>query len=855
MYSDDQITIRGARIHNLKNISVSFPREKLIVFTGPSVSVKSSLAFDTIYAEGQRRYIESLSVYARQFVDQMEKPDLDSITGLSPTISIDQKTINYNPRSTVGTVTEVYDFLRLFFSRIGKPSCYNCGKPIHSQTPQQIVDQILSLENQTKISILAPIVRERKGEHQKEFHDLRMKGFVRVRIDGEVFDLSEDIEIDKSKKHTIDVFVDRFVLKEDRSQTTSRLSESVELALKMGGGALILETTAPGTTKPSEVLFSEKFACTDCGISYPEPEPRLFSFNSPLGACSECDGLGVLNSDEDVFEDKEDVDSETPLFHVDEVCPSCNGARLRREALHFFIAGANINTLVNLPIDELGKFFSKLSLSPREKMVSSRITKEVIDRSGFLSDVGVGYLSLARSAKSLSGGEAQRIRLASQIGSQLVGVTYVLDEPSIGLHSRDNHKLIKILKRLRDAGNTVIVVEHDQDTMEHSDWILDIGPGAGKLGGEIISEGTIDDIKSDKKSVTGQYLSGRKSIPIPKSRKLFDKSKVITIKGAKDNNLKNLTSEIPVGLFTCVTGISGSGKSTLIIDTLYPLIAKEIYGSKTAPITIDSISGIEHFDKIIDVDQSPIGRTPRSNPSTYTGLFKFIRDLFASLPESKIRGYKPGRFSFNVKGGRCEACEGGGLKRVAMHFLPDVFVQCDVCKGSRYNRETLEIRYKGKNIAEVLAMSSRDALDFFDSVYFLKSRLKVLCDVGLDYIQLGQSATTLSGGEAQRIKLSKELSKIGTGKTLYILDEPSTGLHFEDVSKLIEILQRLRDQGNTVIVIEHNLDIIKSADWVIDMGPDGGASGGEIVAAGTPEQVAATKKSSTGQFLAKVLRN
>ncbi|MCM0604817.1 MAG: excinuclease ABC subunit UvrA [Xanthomonadaceae bacterium] len=853
MYSDDQISIRGARIHNLKNITVSIPREKLVVLTGPSGSGKSSLAFDTIYAEGQRRYIESLSVYARQFIDQMEKPDCDSITGLSPTISIDQKTINYNPRSTVGTVTEVYDFLRLLYSRIGKPVCYNCKKPIQSQTPQQIVDQILSLDNQTKIAILSPIIKERKGEHLKELHDLRMKGFVRVRVDGVTHDLSDDITIDKSKKHTIDVFVDRFILKDDRSQILSRLSESVELALRMGGGSLILESVIGTSTKPTEVLYSEKFACTDCGISYPEPEPRTFSFNSPMGACPSCNGLGTLNEHEETEDVDESHGEEKPLFNIVEICHDCNGARLRKESLHFFVGGSNINSLVSLPINELEKYFDHCPLTGREKMVASRIIKEISSRCSFLSDVGVGYLSLSRSAKSLSGGEAQRIRLASQIGSQLVGVTYVLDEPSIGLHSRDNHKLIKILKRLRDAGNSVLVVEHDHDTMEHSDWILDIGPGAGRLGGEIVSQGTFADIKKDSKSVTGLFLSGKKSIPVPKNRKLTDPTKLIKIVGANDNNLKNVSTNIPVGLFTCVTGISGSGKSTLIIDTLYPLIAKEIYGSETANIKIDKISGIEHFDKIIDVDQSPIGRTPRSNPSTYTGLFKFIRDLFASLPESKIRGYKPGRFSFNVKGGRCESCEGGGLKRVAMHFLPDVFVTCDTCKGSRYNRETLDIRYKGKSIADVLAMSVREALEFFDAVYFLKSRLKVLCDVGLDYINLGQSATTLSGGEAQRIKLSKELSKISTGKTLYILDEPSTGLHFEDVSKLIEILLKLRDQGNTVIVIEHNLDIIKNADWVIDMGPDGGAAGGEIIAAGTPEQVSKSKKSSTAEFLAKVL--
>ena len=679
--NDDFIQIKGAKAHNLKNISLSLPREKLVVLTGPSGSGKSSLAFDTIYAEGQRRYIESLSVYARQFLDQMEKPEVESITGLSPTISIDQKTVSYNPRSTVGTVTEVYDHLRLLFARVAKPICYNCHKPIRSQTPQQIVDQILSFPDQTKIALLAPILRERKGEHQKELYELRMKGFVRVRIDGEIFDLAEDISIEKSKKHNIEVYVDRFILR-DRDNVQSRLSESVDLALKMGLGSLILETTAPGKSKPEEMLFSEKFACIDCGISYPEPEPRAFSFNSPLGACKLCDGLGVLNREEDQEELAEEVSDDEPAsFHRDTVCSLCNGARLRKESLHFFIDTKNINDLVSLPINGLHSFFDKVNLTAREKTISQRILKEIQDRLSFLMDVGVSYLSLSRSAKTLSGGEAQRIRLASQIGSRLVGVTYVLDEPSIGLHPRDNTKLIQTLSKLRDIGNTVLVVEHDRDTMESADWIVDLGPGAGVEGGIIMAEGEYKEILANKKSTTGRYLSGTDEIAVPKQRRVFQKENVLSISGAKGNNLKNVRLEIPLGLFTCITGVSGSGKSSLILDTLYPLLLNKIYKTEVGEIAYEKFEGHEKVDKVIDIDQSPIGRTPRSNPATYTGLFKFIRDIFASLPEAQIRGYKPGRFSFNVKSGRCESCEGGGLKRIEMHFLPDVFVTCDTCKG------------------------------------------------------------------------------------------------------------------------------------------------------------------------------
>lgn len=851
---DEAIVVKGARVHNLKNLAVSIPRDQFTVVTGLSGSGKSSLAFDTIYAEGQRRYVESLSAYARQFLEQVGKPDVDVLEGLSPTISIEQKTVGYNPRSTVGTVTELWDYLRLLYSRIAKPYCFNCGKPIRSQSPQQITDQILSQPEGTKLSVLAPIVRERKGTYEKELLQLRQRGFVRVRIDGEILDLSQDIALDKNKKHTIDVYVDRLIIKGDRAQLSARVSESVELALKLGEGLLVIETYSD--KGPSETLYSEKFACQECGISYPAPEPRTFSFNSPVGACPKCDGLGIDRVDEEE-EDSEEDDSapaELPVF-IEEISPDthpcleCNGARLRKESLHFKLADCNIAEVARLPLSEFLVFLNEMKLTDREHLIADRILKEMRDRVGFLNEVGVGYLSLSRSAQTLSGGEAQRIRLATQIGSSLVGVIYVLDEPSIGLHQRDNDKLIATLKQLRDLGNTVLVVEHDQDTMKQADFIVDIGPAAGVHGGEVITFGTYDEILKSKDSLTAKYLRGELKIEVPKVRRKIDPKRAIEIKGAYQNNLKNLDVSFPLGTFTCVTGVSGGGKSTLVIDTLYRLLAKHVYRAKIADPKMKGAKGLDLVDKVVDIDQSPIGKTPRSNPATYTGIFSFIRDLYAQLPEAQIRGYKPGRFSFNVKGGRCEACEGGGVTKIEMHFLPDVFVTCDMCKGRRYNRETLDIRYKGKNIAEVLAMTIEEAVSFFDAIPHLKNRLTVLNDVGLGYLQLGQSATTLSGGEAQRIKLARELSKRGTGKTVYILDEPSTGLHFEDVRKLVVMLQSLVDQGNTVIVIEHNLDIIKVADHLIDIGPEGGAAGGRVVATGTPEQIVRVKESHTGRYL------
>ena len=858
---DEAIVVKGARAHNLKNLSVTIPRDTLTVVTGLSGSGKSSLAFDTIYAEGQRRYVESLSAYARQFLEQVGKPEVDLIEGLSPTISIEQKTVGYNPRSTVGTVTELWDYLRLLYARIGKPYCYNCGKPIRSQSPQQITDQILGNPENTKLAILAPVVRGRKGEYQKELVQLRSRGFVRVRIDGEVLDLSQDIALDKNKKHMIEVYVDRLIIKGDRGVLGTRVSDSVELALKLGEGQLIIETQVEKDGKKTieEQLLSEKFACQDCGISYPAPEPRTFSFNSPMGACPTCDGLGVQKFESEDADDKEDGEAADHPVFVDEVspethpCHDCRGDRLRIESRYFRIGEKNIADVARLAIADLQAFFEKLKLSARETLIAERIVKELLDRIRFLNEVGVGYLSLARSAATLSGGESQRIRLATQIGSSLVGVIYVLDEPSIGLHQRDNNRLIGTLKRLRDLGNTVLVVEHDDDTMKQADYIVDIGPAAGVHGGEVIAAGTYDEILKSKTSLTASYLRGDLVVPIPAKRRPVDPARVLRIEGAKQNNLKNLDVEFPLGTFTAVTGVSGSGKSTLVIDTLYRLLARKVYDAKIAEPKIRKAFGFENVDKVVDIDQSPIGRTPRSNPATYTGLFSFIRDLFAQLPESQIRGYKPGRFSFNVKGGRCEACEGDGVTKIEMHFLPDVFVQCDVCRGKRYNRETLDIRYKGKNIAEVLEMTIEEAVAFFDAVPWIKSRLIVQNDVGLGYLQLGQSSTTLSGGEAQRIKLSRELSKRGTGKTVYILDEPSTGLHFEDVRKLVAMLQTLVDQGNTVIIIEHNLDMIKVADWIIDIGPEGGAAGGEIVAQGTPESVAKNPNSYTAQFLKSVL--
>jgi len=857
--NDEAIVIRGARVHNLKNINVTIPREKLTVITGPSGSGKSSLAFDTIYAEGQRRYVESLSTYARQFLEQLGKPDVESISGLSPTISIEQKTTSYNPRSTVGTVTEIYDYLRLLFARIAKPDCWKCGKPIRSQSPQQIVDHILSSTEGTKLSLLAPIVRGRKGEYQKELLQLRQRGFVRVRIDGDIYDLSDNISLDKQKKHDIDVYVDRLIIKGDRATLGTRVSDSVELALKLAEGILVIESLEPKEgSKPIETLMSEKFACTDCNISYPAPEPRTFSFNSPMGACPKCDGLGTdprLKQEEISAEEADVLIIPQEITPDNSPCPDCHGARLRKESLHFRIQEKNISELCSKSLSELAVYFSKLTLTERQKLISNRILKEIQERLGFLNKVGVDYLSLNRPAQTLSGGEAQRIRLATQIGSSLVGVIYVLDEPSIGLHQRDNNRLIQTLQRLRDLGNTVLVVEHDRDTMEAADWILDLGPGAGAQGGDLVAAGTLKDIISTQNSLTGQYLRGDLDIQVPSVRRPWSKDRTIRLEGCNLNNLNHVTADFPLGILTCVTGVSGSGKSTLVIDTLYRLLIQSLYKVDADNLEVANVRGLEHVDKVIDIDQSPIGRTPRSNPATYTGLFTLIRDLFASLPESQVRGFGPGRYSFNVKGGRCESCEGDGVMKIEMHFLPDVFVQCEVCKGRRYNRETLEIKYKGKNIADVLEMTGTEAYTFFDAIPSIKTKLKILNEVGLGYLHLGQSATTLSGGEAQRIKLSKELSRRGTGRTVYILDEPSTGLHFDDIKKLVKILQALVDQGNTVIVIEHNLDIIKVADHIIDLGPEGGTQGGSIVTVGTPEEVVKNRSSYTAQFLKPYLKS
>jgi len=853
MEPSEIISVRGARVHNLKNISVDMPRDKLVVITGPSGSGKSSLAFDSIYAEGQRRYVESLSVYARQFLEQLSKPDVESISGLSPTISIEQRTTSYNPRSTVGTVTEIYDYLRLLYARLGKPYCWSCGKPIQSQSPQQIVDFILAAPENTKISILSPVVRGRKGEYQKELLQLRQSGFVRVKVDGAIHDLAEDLVLQKSKKHDISVYVDRIVIKHDRDMLAARVGDSVELALKLSGGLLLLESVTDQAT--SEVLLSEKFACHDCKVSYPSPEPRTFSFNSPMGACPRCEGLGVEPGTQP--EDLEASDLDPALFPEGSVgmpCSLCLGTRLKKESLHFRIAEKSIAYLCEISLSALSSFFTNLTLTERETKIASRIVKEILERCRFLQEVGVQYLSLSRSAQTLSGGEAQRIRLATQIGSSLVGVIYVLDEPSIGLHQRDNRRLLDTLCRLRDMGNTVLVVEHDRETIESADWIVDLGPGAGVHGGEVVACGPLDAIQKSKPSLTGKYLRGELEIPVPKTRRAWSKEQVLHLEGANLNNLKDVSVDFPLGVFTCVTGVSGGGKSSLTIDTLYRALLKHVYKVDHGDIQLRSIRGLEHVDKVIDIDQSPIGRTPRSNPATYTGLFGLIRELFASLPDSKIRGFGPGRYSFNVAGGRCPACEGDGVTRVEMHFLPDVFVQCSVCRGKRYNRDTLSIRYKGKNIAEVLEMTGEEALLFFDAIPSIKTKLKVLNDVGLGYLQLGQSATTLSGGEAQRIKLAKELAKRATGRTVYILDEPTTGLHFDDVNKLISILQLLVNQGNTVIVIEHNLDIIKVADHVIDMGPEGGEAGGRVMATGTPEEIAQAPESDTGRFLLPLLR-
>ncbi len=852
------IVIKGAREHNLKNLDVEIPRDKLVVITGLSGSGKSSLAFDTIYAEGQRRYVESLSAYARQFLEQMGKPDVDSIEGLSPAIAIEQKSTSHNPRSTVGTVTEIYDYLRLLFARIGRPFCYQCGEEISAQTVQQMVDAIRTLPDGTRCYILAPIVRGRKGEYRKELLEMQRAGYVRARVDGRMVELGEDIPLDKQKKHTIEIIVDRLVIKSSET-LVRRLADSVETSLKLAGG-LVGVLTEDGKT----FLYSEKLACIRCGVSYPEITPRIFSFNSPHGACPACDGIGYAMmpgcpEDED--------------FTLLDLCSVCKGARLKPESLSVKIARRSIADVTQLSIRAAADFFQSLALTERETLIAHRILKEIRERLGFLVNVGLDYLTLDRPAATLSGGEGQRIRLATQIGSGLVGVLYILDEPSIGLHQRDNRRLLEALLRLRDLGNTVIVVEHDAETMRAADYILDLGPGAGAHGGRIIAQGAPAEVMANPESLTGRYLRGDLSVTLP-HRERKPKG-FLTVVGARKHNLKGITARFPLGLFTCVTGVSGSGKSTLVLEVLFhslsnllrqhpspqsapprPLPHKAPWtsqkGNGQGKPKIDGckeLVGVEALDKVIDIDQSPIGRTPRSNPATYTGLFSFIRDVFSNLPESRVRGYKPGRYSFNVKGGRCEACQGDGLIKIEMHFLPDIYVTCEVCKGQRYNRETLDIRYKGRNIADILNMTVEEALEFFEHIPLIKAKLQTLHDVGLHYIKLGQSATTLSGGEAQRVKLSRELSKRATGRTLYILDEPTTGLHFADIQRLLDVLNRLVEAGNTVVVIEHNLDVIKNADWIIDLGPEGGDRGGEIVAEGAPWEVARSKRSYTGQAL------
>ena len=939
----DTIDIRGARTHNLKNINLTIPRDKLIVITGLSGSGKSSLAFDTLYAEGQRRYVESLSAYARQFLSLMEKPDVDTIEGLSPAISIEQKATSHNPRSTVGTITEIYDYLRLLFARVGEPRCPEHDVPLTAQTISQMVDKVLSLPEESKMMLLAPVVKNRKGEHVKLLDSLAAQGYIRARIDGEICDLSDPPELALQKKHTIEVVVDRFKV---RSDLATRLAESFETALELSGGtAVVADMDDP---KAEELVFSANFACPHCGYSVPELEPRLFSFNNPAGACPTCDGLGVQQffdesrvvqnesislaggavkgwdrrnfyyyqmltslakhykfDIETPYEDlpqkikdivmhgsgKEEIEfqymndrgdvvirkhpfegilnnmarryKETESMSVREElaknisnrpCADCGGSRLRPEARNVYIGNINLPQISEKSIGESLEFFQGLTLTGQKAQIAEKILKEIRERLEFLVNVGLNYLSLSRSAETLSGGEAQRIRLASQIGAGLVGVMYVLDEPSIGLHQRDNERLLNTLIHLRNLGNTVIVVEHDEDAIREADHIIDIGPGAGVHGGQVIAQGTAKEIMANPNSITGKFLSGKEKIEIPKKRTALDKSKLLKLKGATGNNLKGVNLEIPVGLFTCITGVSGSGKSTLINDTLFPLAQNALNrAEKTDFAPYKSIEGLEYFDKVIDINQSPIGRTPRSNPATYTGLFTPIRELFAGVPEARARGYNPGRFSFNVRGGRCEACQGDGVLKVEMHFLPDVYVPCDQCKGKRYNRETLEIRYKGKTIHQVLDMTVEEAREFFDAIPMIARKLQTLMDVGLSYIRLGQSSTTLSGGEAQRVKLATELSKRDTGKTLYILDEPTTGLHFADIKQLLEVLHRLRDQGNTIVVIEHNLDVIKTADWIVDLGPEGGSGGGQIIATGTPEDVAKVKGSHTARFLKDIL--
>lgn len=942
----DKISIRGARTHNLRNLSLTIPRNKLVVITGRSGSGKSSLAFDTLYAEGQRRYVESLSSYARQFLSLMDKPDVDSIEGLSPAISIEQKAASHNPRSTVGTVTEIHDYLRLMWARIGLAKCPEHGTVLKAQTVSQMVDAVLQKPEGSKIMILSPIVRGRKGEYKQLFSDLVKDGFIRARIDGEICDLSDPPDLALREKHNIDLIVDRIKVRQDLKQ---RLADSFETALKYSEG-LAVACPMDEHKKEDEILFSSHYSCPICGYSIPELEPRDFSFNNPHGSCPKCEGLGVMmildedkivpDKNKSVFEgaisgwdrqnpfffrqleavasyfdidlrkpykaltDKErkyllygtgktaipmeivysggkksrssvepfegvipnferrlhETESEYVRYYISKLmrplpCPECHGTRLKKEYCNVFVNGKSLPEINDFSIKESYDFFDNLKLSEQETSIAARILKEIKNRLGFLINVGLGYLTLSRSAETLSGGESQRIRLASQIGAGLTGVMYVLDEPSIGLHQRDNSKLLMTLKNLRNIGNTVIVVEHDEDTMRAADHIIDIGPGAGINGGKVVAEGTVEDIENTKDSLTGDYLAGRKKIEIPKKREKAQKSKMLTLKGCRGNNLKNVTASFPVGCFVVVTGVSGSGKSTLVNDTLVRVAERELNGvtANDEPAPYDSVSGLEHFDKIICIDQSPIGRTPRSNPATYVGLFSDIRDLFAKTPEARARGYTSGRFSFNVKGGRCEACQGDGTIRVSMNFLPDVYVKCEQCDGKRYNRETLEVLYKGKTISDVLDMNVEQALEFFEAVPSIANKLKTLMQVGLSYITLGQAATTFSGGEAQRIKLSKELSKRATGKTLYVLDEPTTGLHFEDVKLLLEVLLKLRDQGNTVVVIEHNLDVIKTADYLIDLGPEGGSGGGEIIACGTPEEISKCEKSFTGHFLKPIL--
>jgi excinuclease ABC subunit A len=933
----DKIVIKGACEHNLKNIDVEIPRDKLVVITGVSGSGKSTLAFDTIYAEGQRRYVESLSAYARQFLEQMDKPDVESIEGLSPAISIEQKSTSKNPRSTVGTVTEIYDYLRLLFARVGHVHCPSCGKEIASQTVEQMVERVLALPEKSKLLLLAPLVRGRKGEYRKELRQLQADGFVRVRIDGEMYELGEEVALDKNKKHTIEVVVDRLVVKPDM---VSRLSDSLETALRLGEGLVRVEVVGGESH-----LFSEWHACVECGISIPEMTPRMFSFNNPYGACPDCSGLGtrmyfdpdqvvpnrqlslregaiapwstrtgyyylqVLEALADFYKfdirtpfaelpervqdillhgsGKEEVqffydqanrrhfyhkpfegvvpnlerrlretDSDATREKLEQFmnimsCPSCQGARLKPETLCVKVAGRNIQEICSLSVTDAEAFFTELELPPKEAEIARRVFKEIRERLSFLINVGLDYLTLDRTSGTLSGGESQRIRLATQIGSSLVGVLYILDEPSIGLHQRDNRRLLETLKRLRDLGNTVLVVEHDEETILEADHVIDMGPRAGRHGGKVVAEGTPHEVLNHPDSLTGDYLSGRLTIPLPDVRRKATGH--LNIKGAAANNLKSVDVDIPLGVMTCVTGVSGSGKSSLVLDTLHKALAQRLYRSRERAGAVRSMEGLDQLDKVIDIDQSPIGRTPRSNPATYTGIFTDIRDLFAQLPEAKMRGYKPGRFSFNVKGGRCEACQGDGILRIEMHFLPDVYIQCEACQGARYNRETLQVKYKGKTIADVLDMTANQAVEFLANIPRIKRKLETLRDVGLGYIKLGQSATTLSGGEAQRVKLAKELGKRSTGRTIYILDEPTTGLHFYDISRLLSVLQRLVESGNSVVIIEHNLDVIKTADHIIDLGPEGGNRGGEIIVCGTPEKVARCAKSYTGRYLRSYL--